>query len=326
MGILISLGLIILSSVVIFYVGQRFAEASSYIGDYIGLPRDVKGATFDAISSSMPELMVALFSVIFFRQFEIGIGTIAGSALFNLLVIPGICVFVAPVAFKVSKKVITRDAWFYLVSVFILLVLLIYVKTWGLVVAMLLLFAYLLYIKDIISHTKTHLRRHSHKHTRTEELSVIRETANFIILLIIMGAFTFILTKSSVDLSNALGVHPIIIAFTVIAAATSVPDGVISITNARKGSIDDAASNVFASNIFDIFVGIGLPLLIYFIYKGAVGITFTNIEIVLGLMGTSIILLYFFADSHKLTRRQAAILLLLYLAFVGYTIFLAATQ
>ena len=131
MSILIALGIILLSSIVIYFAGNRFAESSSKIGDYFNLPRDVKGATFDAVASSLPELLVALYSIIFFKQFEVGIGTIAGSALFNLLIIPGICVFAAPVAFKVGKKVLSRDALFYMISVFILVVLLIYFKTWG---------------------------------------------------------------------------------------------------------------------------------------------------------------------------------------------------
>ena len=80
MGVLTDLGVILLSSIIIYLSGKRFAESSSKIGDFLNLPRDVKGATFDAISSSLPELLVALYSVIFFKQFEVGIGTIAGSA------------------------------------------------------------------------------------------------------------------------------------------------------------------------------------------------------------------------------------------------------
>jgi len=156
MVILVALGIILLSSIVIYFAGERFAESSSKIGDYFNLPRDVKGATFDAVSSSLPELLVARYSVIIFKQFEVGIGTIAGSALFNLLVIPGLCVLVAPVAFKVSKKVISRDALFYMIAVFTLVVLLLYFQTWGLVIALFLLGLYFVYLNEIIRHTKAH--------------------------------------------------------------------------------------------------------------------------------------------------------------------------
>ena len=321
MGLLIALGIILVSSFAIYLAGNKFAESSSKIGDYFNLPRDVKGATFDAVASSLPELLVALYSVIIFKQFEVGIGTIAGSALFNLLVIPGICVFVAPVAFKVSKKVISRDALYYMISVFILIVLLLYFKTWGLFIALFLLFIYFLYIKEIISHTKVHKKKNSLK--KMGEIKLAKEISIFLFLIVIIGIFTFFLTDSAIELANILEISPIIIAFTIIAAATSIPDTVISIANAKKGDIDDATSNVFGSNVFDILVGIGLPLLIYVLYKGAVSITFSNLEIILGLLGSTIILLYFFADDHTLDKKQAGILLFMYLIFVGYTVFLA---
>lgn len=321
MSILIESAIILISSIVIFFAGERFAESSSKIGDYFKLPRDVKGATFDAVSSSLPELLVALYSVIIFKQFEVGIGTIAGSALFNLLVIPGICVFLAPVAFKVSKKVISRDALFYMISVFTLIVLIIYFKEWGLIISLFLMLIYLVYLRDIIKHTKIHKK--ALKHKKQENIELTKEVSIFFVLMLIIGVFTFLLTNSAINLSHALGISPIIIAFTIIAAATSVPDTAISVINAKKGDIDDATSNVFGSNIFDILIGIGLPLLIYTLIKGPVVIEFANLEIILGLLGSTILVLYFFAEDHTLNKQQAITLLLMYLLFVAYIVSLA---
>ena len=66
MGVVISLGIIILMSVFIYYIGNIFARSSSKIGDYFHLPRAVKGATFDAIASSLPELFefLGIFGII----------------------------------------------------------------------------------------------------------------------------------------------------------------------------------------------------------------------------------------------------------------------
>ena len=321
MEILIASATIIISSIVIYYAGQRFATTSSNLGDYLKLPRDVKGATFDAVSSSLPELLVALYSVIFFKQFDVGIGTIAGSALFNLLVIPGICVFVAPVAFKVSQKVISRDALFYLISTFALIILLRYFHFWGLLIALLLLGLYGIYLREIVIHTKKH--KEKLPETIPSKILLSKEIPIFLALLIVIGIFTFFLTDAAINLSEILGIPAIIVAFTVIAAATSVPDAIISITNAKKGDIDDATSNVFGSNVFDILIGLGLPLLIYTTIKGPVEIIFTNMEIIFGLLGATIVILYFFAENHTLNKKQATTLLLMYLGFVGYVIYLA---
>lgn len=320
MEVITAIAVIVLSSAVIYFAGNRFAEVSSKLGDHFRLPKDVKGATFDAISSSLPELLVALYSVIFFHKFEVGVGTIAGSALFNLLIIPGICVFVAPIAFKVSKRVISRDAFFYLISVFVLIVLLLYFKSWGIGIALILLMIYLVYLMEIRIHTKQYQKSLKPNLSKNK---ISKEITMFFFTLLLIGGFTFLLTKHAIILSNILGVSPIIIAFTVIAAATSVPDTVISIINSKKGNIDDATSNVFGSNTFNISVGLGLPLLIYYFYKGAVAITFVNIEIILGLLGATILVLYFFVNDGLLGKKEAVILLLMYLIFLIYVITLS---
>ncbi len=318
MSIIIAILIIISSSLIIYISGNKFAEASSNIGQYLNLPKDIKGATFDAVASSLPELLVSLYSVIFFKKFEVGIGTIAGSALFNLLVIPGICVLISPIAFKVSKKVLSRDALYYMLAVFTLTVLLIYFKSWGISIALILLFLYFLYIKQISNDAKKEKNQKSKK----EKINIKKEILIFLISMIIIGFFTFFLTDSSIYLAEQFKIPPIIIAFTIIAAATSLPDTVISAINAKKGNIDDATSNVFGSNIFDIFVGIGLPLLIYSLYKTAAIIKFSNLEIVLGLLCATILLLIFFADNRQLNKKQAKTLILMYILFIFYTIYI----
>ncbi len=321
---------IVISSILLYFSGDWFSLVSSRLGTYCGFSKDVKGATFDAISSSLPELLVALYSVIFFHQFEVGIGTIAGSALFNLLIIPGIAVFVAPVAFKISKKVVSRDALFYILSVSTLILLLLFIPAWGVGIAAILLFGYVLYTMTIIKHTKEHKKEEkkkniatvSNKTTTTQ--TILKDILLFIFLLGVIGGLAFILTQSAISFSQALGMSPVIIAFTVIAAATSIPDAIISIANARRGNIDDATSNVFGSNVFDIFVGIGLPLLIYSLISGKVIIAFTHIEIIVGLLVATLITIYFFLkNKYTLSKNQGVFLVFIYFLFVLYTIIIA---
>lgn len=317
---IINLGVIIISSILLYFISERFSEASSNIGDYLKLSKSVKGATFDAVGGSMPELMVALFSVIFFKQFEVGIGTIAGSALFNLLVIPGICVLATPVAFKVSREVIDRDGLFYIISVFALLVLVLYFKTWGVLIGILLLSLYLIYIREVIVDTK----KHKNKPKKPKKIKINKEIFIAFLTVIGIGIVTYFLVEHSISLAQILNISPIIIAFTIIAAATSIPDTVISFVNAKKGNVDDATSNIFGSNIFDIFVGLGLPLLIYSLIVGPVNIIFEQMEIILGLLGATILSLFYFARGEKFRKSQGWILLLLYLGFVSYVIFLSS--
>lgn len=318
MSIWIHALIIVISGIVIYYLGEKFADSSSKIGDYFKLSRSVKGATFDAMASSMPEFLVALFSVILFKKFEVGIGTIAGSALFNLLVIPGICVLIAPKLFKVTKDVVHRDALFYVISVFVLMVLLIYFETWGIVIALFLIGIYLVYIKEISRHHKNEKKKNKGKET-----NIGKEIFMFFLTMAGMGLATYFLTGSSIAFAEILNVPAVIVAFTITAGATSVPDTVVSTVNAKKGSLSDATSNIFGSNIFDIAIGLGVPLLIYSIIVNPLEIAFNQIEIIIGLMGATIIVLYFMAEDEKLSKKQGIFLLVAYLAFLAYVIFLS---
>lgn len=319
MALFTSLGIIILTSVVIYYAGKYFSEASSLLGDHFGLPRSVKGATFDAISSSLPELLVALFSVISFHKFEVGLGTVVGSALFNLLIIPGLAVLVAPVAFKVSKKVVSREAVFYIIAVVALIVALIITQTWGLIIPLALLGLYVVYVYLLARDVSEHKKKAHHKQLLKRpfvEVSILIFTAGIIALA------SYFLTEHAILLSNFLHIHPFIIAFTVVAAATSVPDTVISVLNARKGDIDDATSNVFGSNIFDILVGLSIPLIIAYFILGPTTILFSRMEL-LGLLLVATLFVYVVIKrKYELTKTHAWIFLASYGAILGYVVFL----
>ncbi|MBW3019519.1 hypothetical protein KY329_05035 [Candidatus Woesearchaeota archaeon] len=317
----IHLGVIFLASAVIYFAGNWFATASSNIGNFFRLPRSVKGATFDAISSSLPELMIALFSVVAFKRFEVGIGTIAGSALFNLLIIPGVCVLVAPCAFKVSKELISRDGMFYNISVFALLAALLYSRTWGIVIPLIFLVIYFWYIKDIWTHAKAHRKATAHKPQK--QMSIWKDVIVALTTMVIIGLASYFLTEHAIGLAEVLGIPAIIIAFTIVAAATSFPDTIISVVNAKKGNIDDATANVFGSNIFDILVGLSIPLLVALFYNSHVVIAFKNLEIIVGLLGATILVLYFLAKSHTLNKKQAWFMLFMYFVFLTYVVFLS---
>lgn len=313
---------IILTGIIILFAGKRFAESSSKIGDYLHVPRSVKGATLDAISSSFPELMIAFFSVISFHKFEVGIGTITGSALFNLLIIPGISVLVAPKAFKVSKNVVSRDGLFYVFSIIALLAVMLYSKTWTLAIPIILLLLYAVYISIMVVHTKEH-RRIVKQKMETLKIKFLKEISIALFTMVLIAIAAFYLTGHSIALAEVLGVAPIIIAFTVIAITSSFPDAIISIVNAKKGDIDDAASNAFGSNVFDILVGLSLPALIAICFFGPLTIAFDHIEIIIGLLLSTLFVLALLGKKRIFTKLDAWLMITLYVGFVGYVVWLS---
>ena len=80
---------------------------------------------------------------------------------------------------------------------------------------------------------------------------------------------------------------------------------------------------MFGSNIFDILVGLGLPLLIITLISGPIKIMFANLEIILGLLGSTILVIHFFLNGEALNKKKAAFLLFMYAVFVVYVILLS---
>uniref|UniRef100_A0A3B4UV78 Solute carrier family 24 member 6a n=1 Tax=Seriola dumerili TaxID=41447 RepID=A0A3B4UV78_SERDU len=83
------------------------------------LSQDVAGATFMAAGSSAPELFTSL--IVFITKGDVGVGTIVGSAVFNILVIIGICGIFSKQPITLSWWPVFRDAVFYILSILVLI-------------------------------------------------------------------------------------------------------------------------------------------------------------------------------------------------------------
>lgn len=129
MGIVIPLILIAICCAVIWRAGDGFMTASEYIGR--NLSDGVRGATINAVASSMPELFTTLFFLFILKDaegFSGGIGTTAGSAIFNSMVIPAVAVLAVigmglTNKVRASRKVMLRDGISLLIAEMIFIVL-----------------------------------------------------------------------------------------------------------------------------------------------------------------------------------------------------------
>jgi len=95
---------------------EYFVASLEKISDVLGLSPDVAGATFMAAGSSAPELFTSLMGVFAVKN-DVGVGTIVGSAVFNLCCIIGGTAVFTPGTLKIDWKPITRDTFFYAISI-----------------------------------------------------------------------------------------------------------------------------------------------------------------------------------------------------------------
>ena len=93
-----------------------FVPSLEQLCESLDLHPDVAGATFMAAGSSAPEFFTSVIGV-FITKGDIGLGTIVGSAVFNILFIISICGLFAGCVLTLNWWPLTRDCLFYMLSV-----------------------------------------------------------------------------------------------------------------------------------------------------------------------------------------------------------------
>ncbi|KAM6455938.1 sodium/potassium/calcium exchanger 3 isoform 2-T2 [Liasis olivaceus] len=125
-----------------------FVPSLEKICERLHLSEDVAGATFMAAGSSAPELFTSVIGV-FITKGDVGVGTIVGSAVFNILCIIGVCGLFAGQIVALSSWSLLRDSMYYTCSV-AALILFIYdekVAWWESLILVLMYIIYILIMK-----------------------------------------------------------------------------------------------------------------------------------------------------------------------------------
>ncbi len=328
-------------------VEDYFVGSLDKIAHQLKMSSDAAGATLMAVGSSAPELFVALFSVLHpgGNHEALGVGSIVGSALFNVLAITGAAVLVRKAL--LAWQPIVRDLGFYALSVLLLL--------WAfgdgnitLIEVLVFLGLYLVYVLVVVNWRKmTNYIDPNDKITVEEEVEVkgnsfldkVKRPIDFvvdklfpsenhyylifIISIVLIAGLSWVLVESAVNVAHILNISEAIIGVTILAAGTSIPDMLSSIIVSKQGRGGMAISNAVGSNIFDILVGLGLPMLIIIsLSGGSVTMNVGNImESVEFLLASVFFTFVIFAIAKWKVGRFAGILMLgTYLAYVVWAI------
>ena len=346
---------ITLAMLIIWRSSDGFEVASGYLGR--NLTDGVRGATINAVGSSIPELFTTLFSLMLLGEvdnFAFGIGTTAGSAIFNGMIIPAVAILAVigyGIAKKVnvSKKVILRDG----IGLIIAELILIYMisgnyLTWlhGLVL-MLTYVVYVAYMFTTMNKAEESTAVEQSQEVEEEHLTEKKQSIlkAFILLdfedvfvrkkintfnawmlllfsMLVIGLACIVLIHSCELLSEQLGIAPYFIAVVLASAATSVPDTILSYRDAVAGEYDDAVANALGSNIFDICFALGFPLFAFTLFNGHIIMTPETVANVAELQASLVILtiiaflIYYFNNGLK--QLHAYLLLGLYLLFISF--------
>ena len=306
-----------------------FVDGAASLAERMGIPQLVVGLTIVAMGTSMPDASALK------NNPEIAIGNVVGSNTLNILLILGLTALIHPI--RIQRSTIRYEMPFMIAVTLLLTAFGISgsrisrtegVIFWGLFI---LYFVYLFWLsrnhrkqgtedlKDSAASGITAASVSAEESVETKGGKQQKHSILWYLAEILIGGAMVVwgsdlVVDSATVLAGMFGMSDRMIALTIVAFGTSLPELVTSVTAARKGNADLAVGNVVGSNIFNILMIIGTVALIR-------PIPFADaFYLDLGTAIISAVVLWFGSiPSQRLGRAMGACLLLLY---AGYFIIL----
>jgi cation:H+ antiporter len=306
--------LFILGLVFLVAGAEALVRGASSLAGRVGISPLVIGLTVVAFGTSAPEMAVSAAASLD-GQYDLAMGNVVGSNIFNVLFILGVSALIVPLV--VSEQLIRLDVPLMIALSFLLLffgwdgV----IQRWEAVI----LFA------GIIMYT-VFLIRQSRKEMAAKESSSEIIPSGSICLngVYIIGGLTLLvvgsgwLVDSSIAFANDFGVSERIIGLTIVAAGTSLPELATSVMASIRGERDIAVGNVVGSNIFNILSVLGLSGVL-----SPIGLTVSASTLSFDLpvmIAAAAICLPLFFTGFKISRWEGGFFLVSYIAYTLYLV------
>ena len=308
--------ILILGFVVLIKGADIFVDGASGVAENFKLSKMLIGLTIVAFGTSAPEFAVSVKSLLS-GSGDIVLGNVIGSNILNILLILGCSALFH--SLNVKNNTVKKELPITMLFTLVFSVLLSdsifdkgLVNTFTRGDGIILLLFFCVFIYYLISIARNKVEKEEDKDMMKLPKAIAFTIVG--IIAIVLGS-NFVVDSAS-KIAEILGVSERIIALTIVALGTSLPELVTSVTATRKGEYDIAIGNVVGSNIFNIGMVIGVPVAIF----GGIGVvSFSYIDLLV--MITAAVLLFMFSfKDYKISRKEGIIFLLLFATYYSYVL------
>lgn len=329
----ISIVLFIIGLVLLIFCGDWFVDGATGIARKFHIPELIIGATVVSIGTTLPEVMVSADAAIK-GQGATAYGNAIGSIICNTALILAITIAVKPS--KVDKKSLKTPVIFFFVAALIYVLNAYIFKRFSLASGIVLLSVFVIYMIYTVITTKKRMAQEvkttepAEENQNEEEEGEKEKKEKPVwqnILLLVVGAIGIafganLLVDNGVIIAGAMGVPESVIALTMIALGTSLPELVTAITSLVKGHGSLSLGNIIGANFFNLVLVSGISTTLSpFDLPVEKTIGGLNASLVVDLPLMIIVMLIVTIPAlikGKLTRAQGIILLVLYASFLVF--------
>ena len=307
--------ILIIGFVVLIKGADIFVDGASSIALNLKLSKMLIGLTIVAFGTSAPEFAVSVKSIISGNA-DMLLGNVIGSNILNILLIIGICSLIRPILVKsntVKKEIpivmLVSGLLFFLAKddLFVPSVNEISRNDGFIILLFFTIFIY--YLISIMMHKKE-------EDSEEAPLSMFKSIlfTVFGIACIVIGSN--VVVDSASKIASLLGVSQRMIALTVVAFGTSLPELVTSIVSIRKGEQEILVGNIVGSNIFNVGVVMGIPVALF---GGIPAIGFSVIDLIVMIVAAVLLFVFSFNDK-KIDKKEGLVLLLIFIVYYTFVI------
>nr|WP_246559684.1 calcium/sodium antiporter [Leptothoe kymatousa] len=301
-----------------------FTDAAEKLGLAMGLPPFIVGVTIVSMGTSLPELLSSLFGIAQGAS-EVVASNVIGSNIANICLVVGTAAIMSTKLLRVMYNLISVDLPLFVGSAFLFALMGTSDQQFSRGEALILVLGYVIYLLYILR---------SSQDAEPEEGAASGAASGgasssgapgdgqiwrHLLILVVSGLFIFLGANYTIDslikISDRLNVGRDLIAISAVAIGTSLPELMVTINAARKNKAEIAVGNVVGSNIFNIFVVMGIPGLIR-----PLPVSDSLLAHSVPTLLAASLLMFFIVQDNKITIWEGWLFLLLYAWFMG-TIF-----
>lgn len=309
--------LLVLGFVVLIKGADLFVDGASATAQNFKVSKMLIGLTIVAFGTSAPEFAVSVKSLLSGNG-DMVLGNVIGSNILNILLILGVSAMFH--SLSVKNNTVKKELPITLLITTLFAVLLSdhlfdkslpnsFTRSDGII----LLLFFLVFIYYLISM----MRKKIDVDNNLPNMSLKKAILFTIVGIVAIVIGSNLVVDSASFIASALGVSERMISLTIIALGTSLPELVTSVAATRKGEYDIAIGNVVGSNIFNIGIVIGVPVVLF---GGVSQIAFSYIDLLVMLASALLLFLFSFRD-YKISKSEGAMFLTLFIIYYTYVIF-----
>lgn len=316
---LLDIVLLLVGFAIIVKSSDVLVDAASSLALKLKVPKMLIALTIVSFGTCAPEVAIS------FRSVANGDGVMAfanvlGSCVVNVLLIIGLASFLRPI--KVRHATVKKELPLLLIVTTVFAILMLDAlfnpmtpNTFSRRDSLVLIFLFCMFVLYLVG--MLFKRNKKDEEVEIGKYSAIASCLLLLITIILIIYSSDLIVNSAKAIASGLNISEKAITMTAIVIGTSLPEMIMTVISAKKGEFDMAIGNIIGTNIFNICIVLGLPILIY----GNIVLEGFGFVDIFALFLSSFLLFIFARSERVVSKKEGITMMIVFVLYYIYMLF-----